>query len=297
MFLRVRDYRSSVSRFRAKGGINDHECPDADRGAGAIGPRICAFSVAPAPFIDDLKRDGMLHAVVLRSSVAHGRIRSIDTSAARAMPGVHAVITAADIETVPIHPAAARQPAGVRAATCSRSSPRTRSAMSASRSRWWSPRPRRCAEDALEAIAVDIERLPAVADRHAAASGQSLLFEATGSNRVVRYVATFGDADAAFAKAEYTPQGKLSLPSADRTAAGDARADRRMECAKPKLTVFGASKVLFFNRRALAPMLGVTENDIDMIEVDVGGGFGVRGEFYPEDFLIPFAARRWSAVR
>jgi carbon-monoxide dehydrogenase large subunit len=62
--------------------------------------------------------------------------------------------------------------------------------------------------------------------------------------------------------------------------------------AKRKLTVFGASKVLFFNRRVLAPMLGLSEQAIDMIELDVGGGFGVRGEFYPEDFLIPFAARR-----
>ena len=60
---------------------------------------------------------------------------------------------------------------------------------------------------------------------------------------------------------------------------------------RQRLTVFGATKVLFFNRRTLAPMLGVTEADIDMIEVDVGGGFGVKGEFYPEDFLIPFAAR------
>src|SRR5688572_3624257 len=55
-------------------------------------------------FIDDLKREGMLHAVVLRSPVAHGRIRSIDTGAARAMPGVHAVMTAADIGEVPSIP-------------------------------------------------------------------------------------------------------------------------------------------------------------------------------------------------
>src|SRR5690349_4018021 len=48
-------------------------------------------------FIDDIKREGMLHAVVLRSSVAHGRIRCIDASAARASAGVHAVITAADV--------------------------------------------------------------------------------------------------------------------------------------------------------------------------------------------------------
>src|SRR5262249_42953531 len=53
-------------------------------------------------YVDDVSRAGMLHAVILRSSVAHGRIRSIDTAAARSRPGVHAVITAADLgEKVP----------------------------------------------------------------------------------------------------------------------------------------------------------------------------------------------------
>jgi len=57
-------------------------------------------------FVDDLARDDLLHAVILRSSVAHGRIRSIDATAARARPGVHAVITAAElgaaIPTIPL---------------------------------------------------------------------------------------------------------------------------------------------------------------------------------------------------
>jgi carbon-monoxide dehydrogenase large subunit len=59
-----------------------------------------------------------------------------------------------------------------------------------------------------------------------------------------------------------------------------------------RLVVTGATKVTFYNRRALALMLGLRQEDIDLIEIDVGGGFGVRGEFYPEDFLIPFAARK-----
>jgi aerobic carbon-monoxide dehydrogenase large subunit len=58
------------------------------------------------------------------------------------------------------------------------------------------------------------------------------------------------------------------------------------------LTVFGAAKVAFANRRILAKQMGLPEASIRMVENDVGGGFGVRGEFYPEDFLIPFAARR-----
>ena len=52
------------------------------------------------------------------------------------------------------------------------------------------------------------------------------------------------------------------------------------------------TKVPFHNRRILAKQMGLPEDAITMIEADVGGGFGVRGEFYPEDFLIPFAARK-----
>ena len=63
------------------------------------------------------------------------------------------------------------------------------------------------------------------------------------------------------------------------------------DAAAGKLTVSGAAKVPFFNRRILAKQIGLPEDAIEMIENDVGGGFGARGEFYPEDFLIPFAAR------
>src|SRR5208282_53550 len=63
------------------------------------------------------------------------------------------------------------------------------------------------------------------------------------------------------------------------------------DAAQGRLTVWGAAKVLFANRRILAKEMGLAEDAIDMMENDVGGGFGARGEFYPEDFLIPFAAR------
>ncbi|HEV3372087.1 MAG TPA: molybdopterin cofactor-binding domain-containing protein, partial [Xanthobacteraceae bacterium] len=63
------------------------------------------------------------------------------------------------------------------------------------------------------------------------------------------------------------------------------------DAAQGRMTVLGAAKVPFFNRDTLAAMLGLASEDVDLIENDVGGGFGARGEFYPEDFLIPFAAR------
>jgi carbon-monoxide dehydrogenase large subunit len=242
-------------------------------------------------FVDDLRRDGMLHAVVLRSPVAHGRIVRIDTSAARAMPGVHAVVTAADVGqqnsgNVPVIP--------LRLANLPEFKNYLQPVIASGKVRYVGEpvavvvaETHGQAEDALEAIALDIERLPALPDRHAAVDGAAL-FDGF-SNRAVRYTASFGDADAAFARAEYTRKETFrchrltGLPLETRGQIAEWNAGR--------LTVFGATKVLFFNRRTLAPMLGVTEADIDMIEVDVGGGFGVKGEFYPEDFLIPFAAR------
>ena len=64
------------------------------------------------------------------------------------------------------------------------------------------------------------------------------------------------------------------------------------DAAAGRLIVNGATKVTFFNRRVLAAMMRLPESAIDLIELDVGGGFGVRGEFYPEDFLVPFVARK-----
>jgi carbon-monoxide dehydrogenase large subunit len=240
-------------------------------------------------FVDDLTREGMLHAVVLRSPVAHGRIRKIDAAAARAMPGVHAVLTAADIGNVPVIP--------LRLANLPEFKNYLQPVIAGDKVRYVGEpvalvvaETQGMAEDAVEAIDLDIERLPALPDRHVAAQDRSALFDGV-SNCAVRYTAAFGEADAAFAKAEYIRKETFrchrltGLPLETRGQIAEWNA------AGKRLTVFGATKVLFFNRRALAPMLGMTEADIDMIEVDVGGGFGVKGEFYPEDFLIPFAAR------
>jgi carbon-monoxide dehydrogenase large subunit len=250
------------------------------------------FLCGAGEFVDDIVRDGMLHAVVLRSGLAHGRIRGLDVAAARSMAGVHAVIIAGDIgEHVPVIP--------LRLANLPEFKPYLQPVIAADKVRYVGEplavivaQTPAIAEDALERIVVDIEPLPAVPDRAVAASDRVLLFEASGSNRAVRYAVRLGDADAAFATADYTRREGFhchrltGLPLETRGLIAE------WDAAMTKLTIFGASKVLFFNRRILAPMLGLDESAIAMIEPDVGGGFGVRGEFYPEDFLIPFAACR-----
>src|SRR6201987_4462368 len=147
------------------------------------------------------------------------------------------------------------------------------------------------AEDALDAIGVDIEQLPPVVDRHAAATGEALLFEETGTNIAIKYTAAKGDPDIARAHADYVRRERFSVQRHTAAMMEPRGLLAEWDAAHGRLIVSGASKVPFFNRRILAAQMGLAEDAIDMVENDVGGGFGVRGEFYPEDFLIPFAAR------
>jgi aerobic carbon-monoxide dehydrogenase large subunit len=242
-------------------------------------------------YVDDLARKDMLHAAILRSSVAHGRLHSIDVAAARGLPGVHSVITAKDIgNRVPrvpmrLQPLPDFEPFGqpVIAETKVRYVGEAIAVVLAE-----TPG---IAEDAIGLIDVDIEPLPAVADRHGSAKDASLLFEDKGTNLAIKFRAVRGDATATFADAPYVrresfrTQRHTALPLEPRGLLAE------WDTARGRLTLSGGAKVLFFNRRTLAKQMGLPESAIEIVENDVGGGFGARGEFYPEDFLIPFAAR------
>ncbi|HEY7663148.1 MAG TPA: xanthine dehydrogenase family protein molybdopterin-binding subunit [Xanthobacteraceae bacterium] len=247
-------------------------------------------------FVDDLARDDLLHAVILRSAQAHGRIRSIDVSAAMAQTGVHAVLTAADvvaatggaIPTIPLRQEAVaafkpfEQPVIARDKVRYVGEPIAVVLASSAAA----------AEDALAAIVLEIEPLPAVADSTAATRNDVLLFEATRSNLALTLVGMRGDADTAFARAAYIRRERFTVQRHGAVPMEPRGLLTEWDAACGRLTVYGAAKVAFANRRVLAKQMGLPESAIRMVENDVGGGFGARGEFYPEDFLIPFAAWR-----
>jgi carbon-monoxide dehydrogenase large subunit len=242
-------------------------------------------------YVDDLKIPGLLHAAILRSSVAHGRIKSIDASTALKRPGVHAVITAADMPIpVPIVP--------MRLQPLPQFKPFEQPVIAHEKVRYVGE-PMAVvladsaarAEDALEHIAVEIEELPAVTSCTAAAKDQSLLFDGAGTNRSLVFEARKGDADAAFASAPYVRRERMRIGRHYGLTLEPRGVMAEWDEAKGRLTVSGAAKVPFFNRRILSAQIGLPVEAIEMIENDVGGGYGARGEFYPEDFLIPFAAR------
>ena len=241
-------------------------------------------------YVADLARAEMLHAAILRSPAAHARIRAIDPTPALAIGGVHALITAAEIGAVP------RIPLRLQASPATE--PFCQPVIARDRVRYVGEpiavvlaESAALAEDGVEAIALEVEELPIVADRYISQRQETLLFEGAGTNLAMQFTAIRGDADAAFRDAEYTRRAHLTVQRHTALPLEPRGLLAKWDPAAGRLTVMGAAKVPFFNRRTVAQMMGLPESAVDLIENDVGGGFGARGEFYPEDFLIPFAAR------
>ncbi len=245
-------------------------------------------------YVDDIHLENTLYAVMLRSEVAHGRIRSIDVAAAKAMPGVHSVLTAADLpEKMPIIP--------LRLMPQPELEPFGQPVIASDKVRYVGEviavvlaETQAEAEDALAGIEVEIDPLPALPDRRVSLDAPSLIFEDRDSNHVITYTVTKGTAAetaAAFEKADYVRREALAT---HRHVAFTMEARGLLSSWDPetdRLTFRGAAKVPFQNRRVLAGMMNIPESAIDMIENDVGGGYGARGEFFSEDYLVPFAAK------
>lgn len=254
-------------------------------------------------YVADVNRPGQLRAVILRNSVPHGRIRSIDVGAAMARPGVHRVLVAKDFATEIPTIALRLQP-------LPQLEPFHQPVIAADKVRYVGEpvavvlaETAAIAEDALDHIEIDVEPLPAVTDRAQAEGKESLLFEDHGSNVAITWKAFRGNADAAFKTAEYVRRERFKVQRHAAMFMEPRGFVAEWDAAAGKLTVWGAAKTAWYNRRLLAASLGLQEQAIDLIEVDVGGGFGSRGEFYPEDYLIPAAARitgrpvKWSEDR
>jgi carbon-monoxide dehydrogenase large subunit len=244
-------------------------------------------------FIDDLRHPGALRARVVRSPHAHAAIASIELERSRAYPGVAAVITAADLppETAPIpmrmypRPGMERllQPVLARDVVRYVGEPVAVVVTDSSYT----------AEDAAELVEVRYEPLDPVLDPLLAIEDSApQLHPDASSNLAAEWSTEHGDVDAEFAAADVVVEERLSCQRH-----GAVPLEPRGLCAEPdpasgRLTVWGAAKVVHTNRRILATLLRWEESRIRFVELDVGGGFGGRGEFYPEDFLIPFCAIR-----
>jgi aerobic carbon-monoxide dehydrogenase large subunit len=243
-------------------------------------------------YVADLRFPDMLEAAFVRSPHAHAGIRGIDTSAARSHPGVHAVLTLADIaprltqERLPLQFRTAQLPPDITPLALAKdevSFVGEAVAVVIAQTRY-------IAEDAAALVAIDYEPLAAVADcRAALAPGAPRAHLARASNLLIEFRQSYGDVEGAFARAPHRASIKLkqhrggahSIEGRGAIAAYDANEDR--------LTLWSSTQLAHEVRAFLMRLLALDENQLRVVAPDVGGGFGAKFVMYPEEVTLAAA--------
>jgi carbon-monoxide dehydrogenase large subunit len=255
-------------------------------------------------YVDDIALPGMLWAAFVRSPEAHARITSIDTSAAKARPGVHAVITGADLKLESGLPMA-WVPPGVDV-----NAPEHWPLAKETVKHVGDPvavvvgEDRYAVIDATEDVIVDYEPLPVVTDAEAALrDGSPLVWDEFGSNRIHEWsLGTEPDElEAAFQRSEVVIERRVE----NHRTTGAAIEPRGVvaDFRGTDLTIYSATQVPHFLRLFLALILGISEERIRAVAPDVGGGFGGKLQIYGEEIALAALARqlnrpvKWISTR
>jgi carbon-monoxide dehydrogenase large subunit len=254
------------------------------------------FITGNGRYLDDIKLPAMTHMAILRSPYAHANIRSIDISAAKAAPGVVAVITGADI---PYNPLPMAWPAG--GASGIQNNINMPRVLATDSVKWTGEgvaavvaETEAQALDALELIVVDWEPLPAVTDTEKALEdGAPQLHENAPNNRVFDWqVGDKAGTDAAFANAEVVVSQRLVnhrlIPNPM-----EVRGDIGWyNPGTGEYTIWMSSQTPHIQRLLLAAfVMGVPEQKIRCISPDVGGAFGSKIFCYADMALVLFASK------
>jgi len=238
-------------------------------------------------FAGDISFPHQLHMRVVRSNHAHGRIVAIDTAAARAVAGVVAVWTSADIADLP--------PIDFREGPIAALAPYRQPVLAREKVRYvgepvaavFAHDPY-TAEDAADLVVTEIEELPALL----AADAEPGEFVSGRNTEAAIIRQGYGDVDAALRAAPMIVELELAIGRHSGVPIEARGGIGRYDAARDILELHGAAKVPHRNRDLLAHMLMRPPSSIHVHESHVGGGFGIRGELYPEDVLICIAAMR-----
>jgi carbon-monoxide dehydrogenase large subunit len=259
-------------------------------------PRIedKALITGAGRFVDDIHLPGMLEAAFVRSAYAHARIASVDVAAARAVPGVDAVLTFDDLrplltqDRLPLElrmdvlppditpfPLAKDEVVFVGEAI----------AVVIAQSR-------HLAEDAAAMVTVDYEPLAAVADcKHAIEPGAPRADTRKQSNIIKEFRQAYGDVDAAFAAAPHRATLRIKTHRGCAHALEGRAVLASYDPLEDRLTVWDSTQESHDVRGSLMTMLGLNEEQIRVVAADVGGGFGAKHLVYPEEVVVAAASR------
>lgn len=239
-------------------------------------------------FAADVSFPNQLHMRVVRSPAAHGKLRGIDASAALALPGVHAVWTFDDVAHIP--------PIGFRLTGLTELEPYRQYVLAHDVVRYVGEpvavvfaTDAYLAEDAADLVTLDIEQLAPVLD----AAGDIGAFDDKHSTETTIIEKAVGDIKMAFRNATHIVALDLSIGRHTGVPLETRGAIATYDEARDMLAMHGAAKVPHWNRDRVAQMLGRTAENTHLYEGHVGGGFGIRGELYPEDVLACAAALKF----
>jgi carbon-monoxide dehydrogenase large subunit len=244
-----------------------------------------------ATYLDDVKIPGMYHACIVRSPHAAARIKRVNVKPALERPGVVTVFTGADVKDLPSVPCVAQLP-GLRQPY--------HHVLAQDRVYFVGhpvavvvARDRYLAADGADAVEVEYEELPAVADpEKALASGAPAVHPEWPDNVAFTFHQEGGSVEQAFREADVVVKQRIIsqrlIPMAMETrgVVADWRAAER------SLTVYSSSQAPHLVRSLLANIFGIAENRLRVIAPEVGGGFGSKIDIYPEDMLMAFVSQR-----
>ena len=245
-------------------------------------------------FVDDIDLPDMLHAAVLRSTHARARILKIDTSAARALPGVHLVLTASDLGEL-------LEPSPLLVPHHALTQPRTQLPLALNEVHYVGESvamvvadSRYIAEDALDLIDIEYESLPVVHSLDVAAAKDAPLVHADVPGNVAAHlVQVVGDPDAVFASASHVVSETIVMDRGTAMPMECRGVLARWDAHEGMLTCWISTQGPIPIRNGLAAIFHLSEHKVRVVAPDVGGGFGTKiMMFYPEEILTPFAAIR-----
>ncbi|MGC1979822.1 MAG: xanthine dehydrogenase family protein molybdopterin-binding subunit [Pseudolabrys sp.] len=247
-------------------------------------------------YADDFNRPGQIYAVIVRSREAHGILRAISTDAAKAMPGVLGIYTAADLSAY--GPLKCNMPLKSRDGSPIRYMPRP--ALAGDKVRYVGD-PVVCvvaetvaqAKDAAEAVAIDIDPMPVVlTPSDAVKAGAPLVFDAVPNNIALDY--HYGDAAKvaeAFAKAKHVTRLETSNQRMVVNAMEPRAAIGEYDTASDKWTLYSTSQGVHGMKTSLMDSLSAPADKVRVVTGQVGGSFGMKASVYPEYICILHAAR------
>ncbi|MGH7065295.1 MAG: xanthine dehydrogenase family protein molybdopterin-binding subunit [Stellaceae bacterium] len=253
-------------------------------------------------FIGDLALPCMLHAVLVRSPVAHARIRSVDLSRAAAMPGVALALDGAGLARLlpPVPEGQISLPSKWTSVVQHKFLNPQQPLLAHDKVRHVgeamaivAAESRDMAEDAAEAVTWDFDELPAVVDPEAALrAGSPIVHERLETNLIGAFSIGRGDAVGVLARAPHRLARRFHH---HRYAAVPMECRGVVALYEPRsqsVTIWSSTQVVHWVRREAAALLGLPEARVRCVALDVGGGFGGKGHVYPEDLLVTFLACR-----